>query len=76
MGQANENPDFDEFISLRDAAELSGLSHSQLRLLVRTGTIWGRKIGRDWFTTQKVVVDYLAQERKPGPKPSSSIGDK
>jgi excisionase family DNA binding protein len=59
----------DELITLREAAELSGLSHSHLRLLVRNGEIWGKKMGRDWFTTAQSIENYLDLDRKPGPKP-------
>jgi hypothetical protein len=64
-----EQPRLDELITLREAAELSGLSHSHLRLLVRRGDIWGEKKGRDWFTTARAVREYLAREHRPGPKP-------
>lgn len=45
------------------------ISASHLRLLLRTGQVEGIKIGRDWFTTHEAVDEYLAQDRKPGPKP-------
>lgn len=59
-------------ISLREAAELSGLSAGHLRLLVSTGKLWGVKLGRNWVTTAKAVQEYLAQDRRPGPKPKGS----
>jgi hypothetical protein len=59
----------DELIPLRKAAEISGLTPGHLRLLVRTGDIWGKKLGRDWFTTPQAVREYLARDRRPGPKP-------
>jgi hypothetical protein len=62
-------PPLDALISLREGAELSGLSASHLRLLVSRGDIWGRKIGRNWVTTAQAVEEYLAQDRRPGPKP-------
>jgi excisionase family DNA binding protein len=66
----NESPtNLDDLISLKTAAELSGLSHSHLRLLVRKGEIWGKKMGRDWFTSAQAVQEYLARDRRPGPKP-------
>jgi excisionase family DNA binding protein len=65
----NNQPPSDELITLREAAELSGLSHSHLRLLVRKGEIWGKKMGRDWFTTAQSIEDYVNLDRKPGPKP-------
>ena len=64
-----DEPSLDELISLREAAELSGLSASHLRLLVRRGDIWGVKLGHNWVTTSEAVQDYLAQDRRPGPKP-------
>jgi excisionase family DNA binding protein len=66
---ASDKPSLEELISLREAAELSGLSASHLRLLVSRGGIWGRKIGRNWVTTADTVQEYVAQDRRPGPKP-------
>ena len=57
-----------QLISLAEAAELSGLSQGHLRLLVSTEKLWGTKIGRDWVTTEAAVKEYLATERRPGPK--------
>jgi hypothetical protein len=56
-------------IPLTKAADLSGLSTSHLRLLVRQKKIWGVRMGRDWFTTEQAVREYLARDRKTGPKP-------
>ena len=61
----------ENLISLNEAAKLSGLSASHLRLLVRQEEIWGIKVGRDWLTTERAVKEYLARERRPGPKSSS-----
>lgn len=61
-----------QFVSLAEAADLSGLSHSHLRLLVRQDKIWGIKIGRDWLTTKEAVKAYLATERRPGRKPDDT----
>ncbi len=41
-----DQPSLDELISLREAAELSGLSASHLRHLVSRGDIWGVELGR------------------------------
>ena len=68
----NYKPDYDELIPLTDAADISGLSPDHLRRLVRNGDLWGMKIGRNWVTTQKAIEEYLAQDRKPGPKPKPS----
>ena len=65
----DNQPMLDDLITLSEAAELSGLSHSHLRLQVRNGEIWGKKMGRDWFTSVQAVKEYMSRERKPGPKP-------
>ena len=67
-----EQPKIDELISVSAAAELSGLSQSYIRRLVSQGEIWGKKLGRNWVTTEKAIWEYLAQDRKPGPKPKKS----
>jgi len=69
----NNNPDLSQLISLSAAAEIIGLSHSHLRLLIRRGDIWGKKLGRDWFTTPQSINDYLAQSHHPGPKPKINL---
>lgn len=61
-------PDLQELISLSQAATISGLSPNHLRLLVRTGEVWGIKVGRNWLTTETAVKQYLTSDRKPGPK--------
>jgi hypothetical protein len=60
--------ELDLLIPLTVAAEFSGLSQRHLRLLVSKGTLWGKKMGRDWFTTTRAVQEYLARDRRPGPK--------
>lgn len=62
----------ERLISLAEAAELCGLSPDHLRKLVRSGTVWGTKIARNWVTTEVAVRSYLATERRPGPKPKAS----
>jgi len=69
QGNGSEKPGLDDLITLYEASALSGLTASQLRLLVSKGEMWGRKLGRNWFTTAQAVRDYLSLGRKPGPKP-------
>jgi len=69
QSQSSQNqPGLDDLITLVQAAEISGLSASHLRLLVRSGEIWGKKMGRDWFTNLRAVQEYLDIEHKPGRK--------
>ena len=64
---AIENPD-EQLLTINQAAERYKLSASHLRRLVRTNRVGGKRLGRDWVTTQSAVEAYLATERKPGPK--------
>ncbi len=68
-GRAAHQPKLEELISLDQAARLSGLTADHLRRLVREGDLWGKKIGRNWVTTEQAVREYLARDRRPGPKP-------
>jgi len=64
----NDQPNLEDLISLKEAAALSGLSHDHLRRLAGSGNLWAKKMGRDWLTTVKALEEYLAKERRPGPK--------
>jgi excisionase family DNA binding protein len=56
-------------ISVTEASQISGLTTSFIRRLLREGRIEGVKIGRNWLTTEEAIQDYMSQERRPGPKP-------
>lgn len=71
LGDSEYQPRWNELLTLKEAAKLSGLSPNHLRRLVSEGEIWGRKLGRDWFTTELAVNEYLARDRRPGPKGKS-----
>jgi excisionase family DNA binding protein len=58
-----------QFISVTEAAQLSNLTPSFIRRLLRRGEIAGVKIGATWLTTEAAVRDYLNRDRRPGPKP-------
>ena len=70
--QSNYQPRLDELISLKEAATMAGLSQGHLSQLIRTGALWGKKIGRNWVTTKVAIANYLAIQPKPGPKPQKS----
>ena len=61
-------PGLEELISLQEASDMCGLTTGYLRRLIRLEKLWGKKISRNWVTTQQAVRDYLSTERKPGPK--------
>ena len=64
----------DEYITVVQAARLSGLSPRQLQWLLKQGTIAGIKPGHDWLVRPSAVMTYLAARRRPGrpPKTGSS----
>ena len=66
--ESGSQPSLDELISLSEAAELSGFTTRHLRYLAMNGELWAKKLGRNWFTTTQAVQEYLARDRRPGPK--------
>ena len=62
-------PRLEEIISLEEASKITGLSHGHLALLIRQGKLWGKKLGRNWVTTEKAVREYQARNLRPGRKP-------
>lgn len=54
---------FKKFISLNQAAQLSGYSQDYLGFLIRKGEIKGAKKGRSWFTTEEEVKNYLFKKK-------------
>ena len=73
-GTSGDQINIANLISLKEAAELSGLSYSHMRYLARNQEFWVKKLGRDWFTTEEAVQEYLARDRRPGPKPKRGSG--
>ena len=71
---SQDKPSWDELISLKEAAKLSGLSYSHLRYLARNNEIWAERLGHNWFTTEQAVRKYIARNRRPGPKPKEDPG--
>ncbi len=56
-------------ISVAEASRISGLSASFIRRLLQNGVMEGVKVGRNWLTTREAIREYLATERRRGPKP-------
>ena len=56
----------DAYVTVAQAAHLSGLSRRQLQWLLQQGTIPGSKLGRDWLVHPSAVMTYLKERPKPG----------
>ena len=52
-----------KFISLDEAAKISGYTSDYLGYLIRKKKLGGKKIGRNWFTTEKVLDTYLLTKK-------------
>ena len=48
-----------QYISLKKASEISGYHPDYLSFLIRKERILGRKVGRDWLTTEEAIKSYL-----------------
>ena len=70
--QPDNAPNLSDLITLKQAAKLSGLSYSHLRLLARRGDIWAVRLGNSWFTTAEAVTTYTSEVHNPGPKPGGN----
>jgi excisionase family DNA binding protein len=64
----------EEYITVAQASQLSGLSTGHLAHLLREGTIPGIRPGHDWLVKPSAVMAYLKQARKPGPRPGRRKG--
>jgi excisionase family DNA binding protein len=53
-----------EYLTLKEAAKLSGYHQDYLSQLIRSGKLAGRRIGKDWLTTKYALVKYLEQRQK------------
>jgi excisionase family DNA binding protein len=60
-----------EWITTTEAAKVSGYHIEYVRRLARNGQIVAKKWGREWMVNRKSFQEYLASEKKPGPKPGS-----
>lgn len=56
----------DEYVTVAQAAHLSGLSRRQLQWLLQHGAIPGIRPGRDWLVRPSAVMTYLKERRRPG----------
>jgi len=60
--------DHRSYLTTPQAAERTGLSKTYLTKLLRSGTLEGFRLGRDWLVYTDSLDRYLAVPHKPGPK--------
>lgn len=73
MIMKNNNSELDNYLSLKEASILSGLSQVHLRYLASNRKLWGKKIGRNWVTSKQAIYDYLERQKKPGRPPKKDL---
>lgn len=61
-----------KLITVTDASKIEAvgdsLSTRQIQRLIKDGRMAGIRLGRNYFTTEEAVRDYLRQDRRTGPK--------
>lgn len=60
-------------ITLRQAADDTGLSRAYIGRLASLGIIKGRKIGPMWLVDSESLREYTAHWHKPGPKSKQEL---
>lgn len=60
-------PDQEKWITVKEAAELSGYSTRTIQQLLKQGKIKGWKPGHDWFTTIESVLEYKQTVKRGRP---------
>lgn len=58
--------DLSKLISITRASEISGLTPGYIRRLLRQERLVGKKVGRDWFTTEESMQEFLDTDRRRG----------
>jgi excisionase family DNA binding protein len=60
-------PTFDGWVTIAEAAALSGYSPAYVRQLANRGRIDGHKVGRDWLIERESLEAYRQQMEALGP---------
>ena len=61
--------DLTDYISSEDASKLSGFHMGYIAVLAATGKVQAKKFASVWLISKSSLDDYLATERRTGPKP-------
>lgn len=58
----------DEWLTVNEAAELSGYHPEHIRRLIREGAITAKKFSIVWMVNRDSLLDYKKGKEKPSPK--------
>lgn len=58
----------DEWLTLKDAAKLTGYNPEHLRALIRQGRIKARKVVIVWLVSKSSLLRYLQEQAERGEK--------
>jgi hypothetical protein len=61
-------PAMENYLSVKAASERYGVSQTQIRYLLRQGTVVGQKVIREWLVDRHSLEKYVHNRPKPGPK--------
>ncbi len=50
---------FQDYITLKQAAQISGYHSDYIGALIRSGKVKGKKVGRNWFVSEREVKSYF-----------------
>jgi excisionase family DNA binding protein len=63
-----------DWITTRQAAEISGYSMKHVRRLITSGKVTGQRFGRDWQISQASLLAYIRKAEKSGAKRGPKTG--
>jgi len=66
----------ERYTSVNAASKASGISASHIRRLLVSGTVKGRKLGRDWIVDSESLMEFASNRPKRGRKSSHQPLDK
>ena len=64
-----------EWITTKEAAELTGYHAVHIRRLLREERVEGKKFGRDWLVDQESLLSYADEMKRLGSAKHSPIKD-
>lgn len=68
----------DEYISLKEAAKMSGYSPDYVGQLIRAGKLSGKQVFSNvaWVTTEEAILEYIQKSKKGGVEAEDTFSKK